>query len=72
VSPARVPGANYQAWGHTSIVNPWGEVIATTEHEPAIVYADICPSVVTAMRTQIPVLQQRRTDVYTLEQVKQS
>jgi predicted amidohydrolase len=64
-SPARVPEASYVAWGHSSVVSPWGEyflemliisvsseghdlyffsageVIATTNHEETIVYADI-------------------------------
>lgn len=41
VSPARNPQSTYQAWGHSTVVNPWGTVIATTEHEPTIIYADI-------------------------------
>lgn len=30
-----------QAWGHSTVIGPFAEVIATTEHEPTIVYADI-------------------------------
>jgi predicted amidohydrolase len=25
-SPARSPEASYQAWGHSTVVSPWGEV----------------------------------------------
>lgn len=41
VSPARNPDSTYQAWGHSMIVSPWGEVIATTEHNQDIIYATI-------------------------------
>ena len=43
VSPARDTSAGYIAWGHSTIVDPWGKVIATTEHEEAIVMAEIGP-----------------------------
>jgi len=64
VSPARDPNADYTAWGHSSVVNPWGEVIATTDEKPNIVYADIALSRVDEVRSQIPVLQQKRKDIY--------
>lgn len=41
VSPARNPKSSYQAWGHSTIVGPWGNIVATTEHDEAIIYADI-------------------------------
>lgn len=53
-----------QAWGHSSIVSPWGEVLATTEHGPAIVSAELDLSVVESTRASIPVSCQRRPEVY--------
>jgi omega-amidase len=41
-----------------------GKVIATTEHDEAIIYADIDPQVIVEARTWIPVTTQRRFDVY--------
>ena len=41
-----------------------GRVVATTEHDEAIVYADIDPQVITETRAGIPVTVQRRFDVY--------
>lgn len=38
--------------------------MATTEHEEAIVYADIDPQVIKETRAGIPVTVQRRFDVY--------
>ena len=37
-SPARNPKSTYQAWGHSSLINPWGEVTETTGHDEDIVY----------------------------------
>ena len=68
VSPARDEKASYVAWGHSSVVSPWGEVVATTEHEECIVYTEIDPSYVGQIRNQIPVSVQRRKDIYSVEE----
>ena len=65
-SPARGPEGGYQAWGHSSVISPWGEVIATTGHEESIVYADIDIKKVDEMRRNIPTSSQKRTDIYNL------
>eukprot|EP01113_Clastostelium_recurvatum_P038030 TRINITY_DN5626_c0_g1_i3.p1 TRINITY_DN5626_c0_g1~~TRINITY_DN5626_c0_g1_i3.p1 ORF type:complete len:307 (-),score=72.83 TRINITY_DN5626_c0_g1_i3:30-881(-) len=67
ISPARNPDSTYTAWGHSSIISPWGEVVATTDHAEGIVYADIDMSRVEEMRTNIPVYKQKRTDLYNVE-----
>eukprot|EP00048_Salpingoeca_helianthica_P006627 m.100834 g.100834 ORF g.100834 m.100834 type:complete len:288 (+) comp14077_c0_seq1:17-880(+) len=64
VSPARDETASYIAWGHSSVVDPWGTVVATTEHAEDVVYADLDLERVAAVRAQIPMLSQRRHDLY--------
>ena len=64
VSPARDEKASYVAWGHSTVVSPWGEVIASTEHEENIVYSDIDLSLIEQIRNQVPVTSQRRHDLY--------
>jgi omega-amidase len=49
-SPARNLGPGYPAWGHSTVVNPWGEVIATTSHHPTTVFADIDLGIVDSTR----------------------
>eukprot|EP00514_Thraustochytrium_sp_LLF1b_P001094 CAMPEP_0184508818 /NCGR_PEP_ID=MMETSP0198_2-20121128/957_1 /TAXON_ID=1112570 /ORGANISM="Thraustochytrium sp., Strain LLF1b" /LENGTH=291 /DNA_ID=CAMNT_0026898615 /DNA_START=5 /DNA_END=880 /DNA_ORIENTATION=- len=71
-SPARNPDSDYQAWGHSSIVSPWGEVLATCEHGPATVFADIDISKADEMRQNIPVSKQLRTDLYNTVTLKSS
>jgi len=64
-SPARDPDFSYQAWGHSTVVDPWGKVVQTTEHEEDIVIADIDVEVSNTIRTNIPILKQKRSDLYT-------
>ncbi|KAL8497962.1 hypothetical protein ACS0TY_021355 [Phlomoides rotata] len=49
-SPARDTGSSYVAWGHSTLVGPFGEVIATTEHDEAIVIAEIDYSLIEQRR----------------------
>ncbi|KAI3904072.1 hypothetical protein MKW92_001009 [Papaver armeniacum] len=49
-SPARDAGAGYTAWGHSTLVGPFGEVLATTEHDEAIVISEIDYSVMVLRR----------------------
>ena len=56
----------YYAWGHSSIISPWGTVIATCNEEPTIIVADLDMNEVTQMRNSIPTLKQKRNDLYRL------
>ncbi|XP_057697374.1 omega-amidase NIT2 isoform X2 [Corythoichthys intestinalis] len=63
-SPARDESASYVAWGHSTVVNPWGEVISKAGAEEAVIYADIDLQYLADVREQIPITAQRRHDVY--------
>ena len=56
MSPARDTSATYIAWGHSTIINPWGEVVATTEHEDTIIYADLGKSILRTLSFRILLL----------------
>jgi omega-amidase len=71
-SPARTPGGGYQAWGHSTAVGPFGEVLATTDELPGNVYAELDWSQIDARRRAIPLAAQRRGDVYALVDRKRS
>jgi omega-amidase len=67
-SPARAvadPTA-YQAWGHSTVVDPWGVILGSTDEAPAIVYADLDLEEVGTRRANMPLAAQRRGDVYAL------
>jgi omega-amidase len=64
VSPARDPDSAYQAWGHSTLISPWGEVVATIEHDAGVVVGELDMGRVHEIRESIPVSKQKRTDIY--------
>jgi len=65
-SPARNPESKYQAWGHSSAISPWGEVLATTEHAEDMVMTELNLNRVNEVRQNIPVRKQKRLNLYQL------
>uniref|UniRef100_M1BQ62 Carbon-nitrogen hydrolase family protein n=1 Tax=Solanum tuberosum TaxID=4113 RepID=M1BQ62_SOLTU len=52
-SPARDGGSSYVAWGHSTLVGPFGEVLVTTEHEETTLIAEIDYSVIEQRRAYL-------------------
>lgn len=65
-SPARDKSnsGGYIAWGHSTIVSPWGEIVATTEEDQAVVIATLDLTKIDEMRENIPCWTQKRHDIY--------
>jgi len=63
-SPAPHPDVSYPAWGHSMIIDPYGEVKASAEREEQIVLAEVDGERLEQVRQAVPVLAQRRPDVY--------
>ncbi|CAN6321265.1 unnamed protein product [Urochloa humidicola] len=68
--PARDTNAGYVAWGHSTLVGPFGEVIATTEHEETTIIAEIDYSLIEQRRQFLPLQYQRRGDLYQLVDIQ--
>ncbi len=51
---------NRQSYGHTLVIDPWGEIIAEGGEAPEIVYAEIDPARVAKVRGMIPSLEHDR------------
>ncbi len=47
-------------WGHSMIVDPWGEVLAMREAGEGVVLAELDPERLAAVRRQLPALEHRR------------
>lgn len=65
-SPARVDdkAGGYVAWGHSSVVTPWGEVLQRAGHGEEVLRAELDMSLVQTMRDNIPCWKQKRHDIY--------
>lgn len=70
-SPARDETASYVAWGHSTVVSPWGEVVTKAGSEETVVYADIDLQYLADVRQQIPITTQRRSDLYSVSAVQE-
>ncbi len=51
-----------ETWGHSMIIDPWGNVIAEKASGEGLVYAEIDPTQIELIRTKFPVHQHRRLD----------
>lgn len=65
-SPSRDSTGSYEIWGHSTIVGPFGEIIATSGPEETVVVAEIDYSEIQLRRESIPLEKQRRPDIYKL------
>jgi len=64
VSPARNNELSYVAYGHSMLVDPWGDVVETAQEDETIVYATINEEYVNKIREELPLLKNRREDIY--------
>jgi nitrilase len=48
-----------RTWGHTLIVDPWGEVLGQRDEGPGVVVADLDPARQAQLRAQLPALEHR-------------
>lgn len=51
-------------FGHSIVLDPWGETIAEAGEEETIIYAEIDLSLVDGVRSKIPVFEDRRPAIY--------
>ncbi|RZC68121.1 hypothetical protein C5167_031372 [Papaver somniferum] len=63
-SPARDSSGSYMIWGHSTLVGPFGEVIATSGPEETTVIAEIDYSMCQLQRENLPLEKQKRGDIY--------
>jgi predicted amidohydrolase len=67
-APARDETGSYVSYGNSIAVSPWGEVLARAGAEETIIYADFDLQLVNSVRSHLPLISARRTDIYTLKQ----
>ena len=67
VAPALDKDANYNSYGHSIAVNPWGEVIEELSFDEELKIVEIDLDEISRIREEIPVLKNRRTDLYEIK-----
>ncbi|MCX7745741.1 MAG: carbon-nitrogen hydrolase family protein [Clostridia bacterium] len=68
-SAARNDQASYIAYGHSMIVDPWGNIISRADEKECIIYADVNRTEVSRIRKELPLLAHRRTDIYEVREI---
>jgi len=58
------PMAGRPSYGHSLVVDPWGTVLAEAPGSETVVVAELERSRIYEVRSRLPVLAQRRSDVY--------
>ena len=61
---ARYEGFSYECWGHSTVVDPYGSVIATCDETEQILYAALDLNRIDEVRQQLPTFLHLRRDVY--------
>lgn len=65
-SPARDTTAEYVAYGHSAVVDPWGETVAQAGEGEELVLATLDLSLIASTRRRLPITAGIRNDVYRL------
>ncbi|RAP52753.1 MAG: carbon-nitrogen hydrolase [Methanosphaera sp. rholeuAM270] len=63
-SPSQVENPYYVAWGHSMIVDAWGKILAVAKNREEIIYSELDPESIRSVREQIPIIKNRREDIY--------
>lgn len=65
-APARDVDGPYVSYGHSIAVSPWGDVIEELDEAPGVLICEIDTDQIGSIRQQLPIMKNRRTDLYTL------
>ena len=63
-SSAFTEDSSYHSYGHTMICDPWGSVLGQLDENPGVLMTDIDLDRTADIRNQLPILKNRRTDIY--------
>ncbi len=65
-APARDVDGPYVSYGHSIAVSPWGDVIEELDEAPGVLICEIDTDQISSIRQQLPIMKNRRSDLYTL------
>jgi len=62
--PARDNECKYKAYGHSLIVDPWGDILREAGENEEIIYSDLKADRIEDIRNRLPLLLHKRNDLY--------
>lgn len=69
VAPALNKNSNYKSFGHSIVASPWGDVIAECGYYEELKVVNIDLDKINKVRNEIPILKNRRDDLYKIEKI---
>ncbi|XP_001864906.2 omega-amidase NIT2 [Culex quinquefasciatus] len=69
-APARDTSKDYVAYGYSTLCDPWGRVVCRAGEHPEMLVVDLDLTLLEDIKKKIPVLKQKRNDVYELVRKK--
>ncbi|MEL7648993.1 MAG: carbon-nitrogen hydrolase family protein [Sedimentibacter sp.] len=69
VAPARDMEASYHSYGNSIVASPWGSVACRLDEKEGYILQEIDLDYVKKIRTELPLLQHVRDDVYQLKKI---
>lgn len=61
---ARYEGFNYECWGHSMVVDPYGIILNSCEAEETIIFSEIDLDRIAQVRAQLPTFLKLRREIY--------
>ena len=61
---ARYEGFDYECWGHSMIIDPYGTKLADCDEKEQIIYADVDLERIAQVRAQLPTFLHLRSELY--------
>jgi len=49
-----------QSWGHSMIIDPWGDILVELEDDEGVIVADLSKARLRQLRSSLPALQHRK------------
>lgn len=68
-APAHHPTLVYPTYGHSMVVNPWGNIVAQAKFGEELITAEVNFDFIDKIREELPLLKHRRKDVYDLQKI---
>jgi omega-amidase len=69
VAPARDMDASYHSYGNSIVTSPWGNVLTRMDEKEGYLIQEIDLDYVKKVRTELPLLQHLRKDIYSLNKI---